>query len=130
MLLSFDLTVIGASGFSIDADISGNLAPRERNLKRWEASSDAPIDLSLDETNKAGWDQFEVNERLYGVKTDYDENIYTTTIDRNNPLYKQRAAAAEKIAREIEASSAMNAHVAEERGQVVPDDSGLREEEK
>jgi PAB1-binding protein PBP1 len=64
------------------------------------------------------------------VKSDYDENIYTTTIDRTNPLYKQRLANAERIAREIENSSAMNSHVAEERGYVVGDDSGMDEEDK
>lgn len=71
-----------------------------------------------------------MNERLYGIKTDYDENFYTTAIDRSSPLYKQRSAAAEKLAREIEASSAMNAHVAEERGLTLPDDSGANEEER
>lgn len=76
------------------------------------------------------WDQFAANERLHGVKTDYDENIYTTTIDRSHPLYKQRQANADRIAREIEAGSALSAHVAEERGLAVPDDSGLDEEDK
>ncbi|KAI9819429.1 MAG: hypothetical protein M1832_003992 [Thelocarpon impressellum] len=126
-----------SSGFRTDADISGNLAKRERNLQRWEPSADANVDMSLESaTNKqtstatGSWDQFEVNERLYGVKTDYDEEIYTTSIDRSNPQYKQRLARAEKIAREIEGGSTMNAHVAEERGQALGDDSGVNEEEK
>lgn len=85
--------------------------------------------MSLDDS-KGGWDQFEANERLYGVKSDYDENIYTTTIDRSNPLYKQRLAQAEKIAQEIVESNALTAHVAEERGQTNPGDSGMDEEDK
>ena len=40
------------------------------------------------------------------------------------------AAKAEKLAREIEGSNPMNAHVAEERGGKVVDESGLDEEEK
>ncbi len=76
------------------------------------------------------WDQFEANERLYGIKTDYDENQYTTVIDRSDPLYKDRSARAERIAREIEASDATNAHVAEERGVARMDDSGIDEEER
>lgn len=119
-----------SSNFKTDTDISGNLAIRERNLQRWEPTFDSNTSLSLDESGKAGWDQFEANERLYGIKSNYDENIYTTTIDRNNPLYKQRAAAAEKIAREIEAGGALNAHVAEERGRGFVDDSGADEEDK
>ena len=86
------------------------------------------MDLSLDSNGK-GWDQFETNERLYGLKTNYDESFYTTTIDKSHPDYKKRAAEADRIAREIEGTSTMNAHVAEERGQKVAD-SGLDEESK
>ncbi|KAI9849347.1 MAG: hypothetical protein M1837_004807 [Sclerophora amabilis] len=126
-----------SSGFRTDADISGNLALRERTLQRWEPSTGPSADLSLEapssgraQAPNASWDQFEENERKFGLKSDYDENLYTTTIDRSNPLYKQRAAAAEKIAREIESGGAMNAHMAEERGHSFGDDSGLDEEEK
>src|SRR5947209_6071885 len=90
-------------GFKTDSDISGNLTSRERTLQRWEPSADTNVDLALENSpTGAGWDQFEVNERLYGLKTDYDENIYTTTIDRSDPAYKAREAAAAKLAREIE----------------------------
>jgi PAB1-binding protein PBP1 len=120
-----------SSGFRTDADISGNLAIRERDLQRWEPSSDVNANLSL-ETSRPGveWDQFNANERLFGVKSNYDESFYTTTIDRTNPQYAEKAARAEKIAREIEASAALNAHVSEERGQIVPEDKGADEEEK
>ena len=106
------------------------MAARERNLQRWEPGADSGKDLSLDASGSAPWDQFEVNARLYGVKTSYDENLYTTSIDRSDPKYNQMAAKAEKLAREIEGSSAMNAHVAEERGGRNVDDSGLDEEDK
>ena len=118
-----------SSGFRTDTDISGNLAGRERELQKWEPSADTTVDLSLDESGP-GWDQFETNERLYGVETDYDESYYTTTIDKTNPRYKQIEAEAERIVREIEGSSAMNAHVAEERGIKPLDDSGIDEEMK
>ncbi|CAI6338275.1 unnamed protein product [Periconia digitata] len=108
----------GASGFRTDTDISGNMAIRERTLQKWEPSSDANVDLSLESTGQSsGWDQFATNERLFGVRSDYDENIYTTTIDRSHPQYAERAAQAEQKAREIEGSSALNAHVNEERFQ-------------
>ena len=63
----------------------------------------------------AAWDQFAENKRRFGITTDYDENIYTTTIDKSHPMYKQRLAEADKKAREIERSAATNSHVAEER---------------
>lgn len=78
-----------------------------------------------------GWDQFAANEKLFGVKSDYDENIYTTTLDRSHPEYQRLEAAAAKIAAEIEGQSTagLNAHVAEERG-ITVDDSGMDEEDK
>ena len=51
------------------------------------------------------WDQFAENERLFGLKTGYDENIYTMPLNRNHPQYEQKAAVADRIAREIEPES-------------------------
>jgi PAB1-binding protein PBP1 len=78
------------------------------------------------------WDQFAENERRFGMKTDYDENIYTTTIDRNHPQYKQRLAEADRKAREIERSATNNSHVAEERivDNVTGGENGVDEEDK
>src|SRR5690606_22117259 len=127
-----NLTCRVGSGFRTDTDISagGGYNNRgERELQRWQPSADVDTNLSLDDSSGAGWDQFAVNERLFGVKTDFDENIYTTKLDKSHPLYRQREQQAAKIAKEIEMGSAMNAHVAEERGLAV-DDSGMDEEDK
>lgn len=131
--------ITSPAGFRTDSDISGHLPTRERPLQPWAPPVGSDMDLSLESSgtlnpNVSGpnraWDQFEANERLYGVKSDYDENIYTTTIDRSDPLYKQKEAAAERIAREIEKENSLNSHVAEERGYALADDSGLNEEDK
>lgn len=120
-----------SSNFRTDTDISGNISIRERTLKRWEPAADVDVDMSLETTTStAGWDQFEANERLFGATTSYDENIYTTRIDRSDPSYKRKEAEAARIAREIESSDANNAHVREERGLAPIDDSGRDEEEK
>ena len=79
------------------------------------------------ESSGGEWDQFKANEERFGVKSDYDENIYTTKIDRNNPLYAMRERKAALIAREIEGDLSTNAHMREERGFR---DDGLDEEEK
>lgn len=78
------------------------------------------------------WDQFAANEALFGLKTDYDENIYTTSIDRSHPKYQQRLAEADKLARDIENSVATNSHIAEERitDNLTADNSGRDEEDK
>ncbi|KAK1751224.1 hypothetical protein QBC47DRAFT_86388 [Echria macrotheca] len=108
------------STFRTDAAISDSRTGPNRELKRWQPDSNdtkaLPQDVSMSLTSSGGgWDQFAENERLFGLKTDYDENIYTTTIDKSHPQYQQRVAAAEKKAREIERSTAMSSHVAEER---------------
>ncbi|GAA5932657.1 uncharacterized protein JCM15063_002168 [Sporobolomyces koalae] len=135
--------------------------PRERDLQAWSAGADAwgagALDdgsngiggLSLDDDlskstsngrrgpgggggNSGGWDQFAANERMYGLKTDYDEEIYTTKLDRNTKDYKDREARAAQLEREIlkgTSGLASNAHMAEERGEQVDDDN-VNEEDR
>lgn len=80
------------------------------------------------------WDQFAANERAFGLRTDYDDEIYTTRLDRSTADFKQREARAAQLEREIlkgstsSTSLAYNAHVAEERGEQVAD--SLDEEER
>lgn len=117
-------------GIRTDTEISGNLAFRERQLQPWTSNAETDVDLSL-EASESGrkWDQFKANEQLFGVKSDYDENIYTTRIDRSNPSYREREAAAIRLAQDIEGTPTTNAHVREERG-MTEEDGGLDEEDK
>ncbi|OAL37299.1 hypothetical protein AYO20_03475 [Fonsecaea nubica] len=117
------------STFQTDTDISGNQARGERELQRWVPEGPDTTDYSLGSANNSTWDQFATNSQLFGAKSTYDENLYTTTIDRNAPSYKRREAEAERIAREIEGSTSTNAHIREERGQALEND-GEDEEEK
>jgi len=121
----------GTATFRTDTDISGHMAVRERNLQKWEPT-EVDAGLALESSGSVNdWDQFATNERMFGLKSNYDETLYTTTINKNDPQYAQRAARAEKIAREIESSSALNAHVREERGgQASAHDAGGDEEDK
>lgn len=118
--------------FRTDTAISGNRAGEQRVLQRWQP--DAPpsnVDHSLEKSGGGSWNQFEANERLFGLKTDYDEHMYTTQIDKSHPRYKERMAAAEKKAKEIEKSVASTSHVAEERVMdFVGGDNGGDEEDK
>ncbi|KAL9586026.1 MAG: hypothetical protein Q9212_001171 [Teloschistes hypoglaucus] len=117
---------VGA-GFRTDTDISGNLIARERNLQRWEPSADAGVEMSLEGSGGA-WDQFQANEQQFGLKSDYNENIYTTSIDKSHPDYRRREAEAIRLAQEIEGGQAENAHVREERGINHPEDNTDEEE--
>ncbi|KAF3359453.1 hypothetical protein VdG1_02008 [Verticillium dahliae VDG1] len=122
-------------GFRTDAAISNSRLGAERTLQPWMPDSTDGMDEGLESSsnkNNAPWDQFAENERRFGIKTDYDENIYTTAIDKSHPQYRERMAAAEKKAREISGSQAATAHVAEERimDYAGGDDRGGDEEDK
>ncbi|KAI8590998.1 hypothetical protein BDZ88DRAFT_413036 [Geranomyces variabilis] len=101
-----------------DTAISGhNGAIRERTLQKWAPDDSSAPAMGLEESSSGigAWDQFATNESKFGVTTDFDEHMYTTTVDKSDPNYKQREAQAIRLAREIERGPANNAHVAEER---------------
>jgi PAB1-binding protein PBP1 len=124
--------MLGASSsFRTDNDISAGWRGRERPLQKWEAAdSGTAIDMSLENGHTGAWDQFAAHKKMTGLESTYDENNYTTPLNRSRPGYDDAARKAEEIAREIEGTSATNAHVAEERGLKPVDDSGLDEESK
>jgi len=63
----------------------------------------------------AAWDQFAANKKLFGVDTKFDENAYTTSIDKSKVGISEAEAA--RIAYEIQNQISDNPHLAEERGQ-------------
>lgn len=75
---------------------------------------------------QSGWNQFEANEKLFGVVSSFDENLYTTKLDKAK-LSAAQSREAERLAQEIERQTSGNFHLQEERGQRVQDD-GLDEE--
>ncbi|CAJ2511734.1 Uu.00g073590.m01.CDS01 [Anthostomella pinea] len=106
------------AGFRTDTAISSARPGRERILQPWVApsgSDGADMPLERPTTGRREWDQFDANKQQFGITTTYDENIYTTPINKNHPDYNKRMAAADRTAREIERSAAATSHVAEER---------------
>ncbi|KAI8873942.1 hypothetical protein GQ42DRAFT_152350 [Ramicandelaber brevisporus] len=75
------------------------------------------------------WDQFEENRRRFGVTSDYNEELYTTKLDRTQPGFEKREREAERLAREIMKGPVSNRHLAEERGLVTELDT-MDEEER
>ncbi|SCU96596.1 LANO_0E13894g1_1 [Lachancea nothofagi CBS 11611] len=120
------------SEFKTDTDISGNKTEiKERKLQKWVPDGQEAFDIDEGlEDSKESWNQFAVNEEKFGIKSTFDEHLYTTRINKSNPNYNQRLKEADKIAKDIESQgSSGNIHLAEERGLVV-DDSGIDEEDK
>ena len=113
-----------SSGFRTDGDI----ARPDRNLagRKLEAVDNSWLSAPKIKNQPARqtpgkkWDQFEANARLFGTKSEFDENHYTTALDAS-ALTPQQRADAEKIAREIEGARTDNVHLAEERGQDIGD---------
>lgn len=124
--------------FRTDKDISKNRSRTDRVLEKWNSESSLATDVDLNkETSQRGgktsWDQFAENERLFGVKTDFDEAHYTTPVGREKMRpeeFKRREVEAERLAKEIltKSGTPMTVHVAEERGLLLPDD--MDEEER
>ncbi len=107
--------------FMTDTAISGGVGPRERELQKW-TPTDALPDLTLETSGTTSWDQFSVNEKKFGVTTDFNEEMYTTKLDKSRPEVKAREAEAARIAAEIERGVVTNVHMAEERGMQVDGD--------
>lgn len=59
-----------------------------------------------------GWDQFETNEVLFGVKSTFNEELYTTKLERG-PQTRELEKQALRIAREIEGEDTHDLHLAE-----------------
>ena len=96
-----------ASGFRSDTEISGSKAGQERELKPWVAPPETGVGQALESSMSSGsWDQFQTNENLFGVTSDYNEDMYTTRIDKSHPNYRQREAAAQRMALRMGDSSA------------------------
>ncbi|PFH52983.1 hypothetical protein AMATHDRAFT_1711 [Amanita thiersii Skay4041] len=114
--------------FRTDTDISQKKVVRERELQAWQPGSDTPNmpPSQNDETfgaasSNTSWDQFAVNEKLFGVRTNFDEDLYTTKLDRSGADFKERERKAQRIANEILGTATSNPHVLEERGHIIDD---------
>jgi len=114
--------VVNSDQIKTDSDISrqavrgGKVAGRA--LQAADSSwLEAPKRVSSDMSSRGGaaWDQFEVNKEKFGVKSTYDENLYTTRLNKTD-LTKEQIAKAEKTASEIMRQTSSNPHLMEERG--------------
>ena len=113
----------GAGGDALEAPPSrtnsssrgGSGGSEAMNWRSKKSPASGGVSGNMDE--KIGnWDQFAANEEKFGVKTSFDENLYTTKLDRDK-IDDAKFKHAERIAREIESQVTTNIHLAEERNQ-------------
>ncbi|KAI3789820.1 hypothetical protein L2E82_02624 [Cichorium intybus] len=118
----------------IDSSISQSRhVDLERELSPWVPDDDNPecpeLDNTFDRHWNRGWDQFEANATLFGVKSTFNEELYTTKLDKG-PKMREREREALRIAREIECEDTHDLHLAEERGIRLNNKFDLDEETK
>ncbi|EMS62163.1 hypothetical protein TRIUR3_01301 [Triticum urartu] len=116
----------------IDSAISRSHFPEERELERWapdEGDSDCIELEKFDRKGHRSWDQFETNAALFGVKSTFNEDLYTTKLERG-PHMRELEKHASRIAREIEGEDTEDLHLAEERGLYLDEDLEHDEEIK
>ncbi|KAH7656547.1 Protein interacting with poly(A)-binding protein [Dioscorea alata] len=104
----------------IDSSISQSQhVELERELKPWTPDKDVPecpeLENIFDGAWNRNWDQFQTNEALFGVKSTFNEELYTTKLERG-PQMREREREATRLAREILEEDTKDLHLAEERG--------------
>ncbi|KAK6911940.1 LsmAD domain [Dillenia turbinata] len=105
----------------IDAFISqSRKVDVERELERWVPDEDDPqwpeSENIFDGHWNRSWDQFETNEALFGVKSTFNEELYTTKLERG-PHMRGLEEEASRIAREIQGEETQDLHIAEDDAQ-------------
>lgn len=103
-----------------------------RTFQQFETSDDDELFGNLEDINRSRgekFDQFEVNEKIFGVKSTYDNDLYTTKLDKDDEFYKLNERKAEEIEKQISLQEISNRHIAEERGIVMQQEDGDDDEE-
>ena len=126
--------------FETDLQISKRKAKKEKEQKKlvkYEINEKdknkyayQSLEDDIQNTNEK-WDQFEINKKKYNVVSTYDENLYTTKLDKKK-ITKEQQDYADKIYNEIKNSSTneKNIHILEYRGIIDEKDGDYDEEEK
>ncbi|KAA8540254.1 hypothetical protein F0562_024183 [Nyssa sinensis] len=118
--LTNELQRVKQQEIMLDSSISQSCyVEGERELERWVPDKDDPqcpeLENIFDGPWNRGWDQFGANEALFGVKSTFDEELYTTRLERG-PQTSELEREASRLAREIEGEETQDLHLAEERG--------------
>ncbi|RDX76156.1 Polyadenylate-binding protein-interacting protein 4 [Mucuna pruriens] len=102
-----------------------------RELQPWVPDEDDPqcpeLENIFDDHWNRGWDQFATNKALFGVKSTFNEELYTTKLEKG-PQTRDLEKQALRIAREIEGEETQDLHLAEERGLQLHEDFDIDEE--
>ena len=84
-----------------------------------------------DENDDENWDQFELNKKMYNVVSTYDENLYTTKLDKDK-ISEEEKIIVDKMYKEIMNSDSKekDLQVLEDRGIIKQKEDEFDEEDK
>ena len=123
--------------FKLDSDISNinNIysSKAEEKLVKYEVKEEDKniyMNKKLEDDEDENWDQFELNKKMYNVVSTYDENLYTTKLDKNK-ITEEDKKYADKMYKEIMSSSnnENDIHILEDRG-IIQENDDFDEEDK
>lgn len=123
--------------FKLDSDISNinNIysSKAEEKLIKYEVKEEDKniyMNKKLEDDEDENWDQFELNKKMYNVVSTYDENLYTTKLDKNK-ITEEDKKYADKMYKEIMSSSnnENDIHILEDRG-IIQQNDDFDEEDK
>ena len=125
------------NAFKVDSQISKKNINKKREEKlvkyeiKPEDKNNKYINQTLEDEEDTNWDQFELNKKVYNVISTYDENLYTTKLDKNK-ITEEDKKFADKIYNEIMKTNKdeKNVHILEERGLLQQKDNDMDEEDK
>ena len=125
------------NAFLVDSQIPKkniNIKKEEKLVKyeiKAEDKNNKYINQTLEDEEDTNWDQFELNKKVYNVISTYDENLYTTKLDKNK-ITEEDKKFADKIYNEIMKTNKdeKNVHILEERGVLQQKDNDMDEEDK
>ena len=106
----------GRAANSRAAALAGNNHKHNTNNNNTTPSTTGGLQGSI-----GTWDQFQANEELFNVQASFDENMYTTELDKS-ALDSSKIQRAEQLAKEIEGTASSNIHVQQERNQSTAQD--------
>ena len=123
--------------FKLDSDISNinntYSSNAEEKLVKYEVKEEDKniyMNKKLEDDEDENWDQFELNKKMYNVVSTYDENLYTTKLDKNK-ITEEDKKYADKMYKEIMSSSnnENDIHILEDRG-IIQQNDDFDEEDK
>ena len=125
------------NAFLVDSQIPKkniNIKKEEKLVKyeiKAEDKNNKYINQALEDEEDTNWDQFELNKKVYNVISTYDENLYTTKLDKNK-ITEEDKKFADKMYNEIMNTNKdeKNVHILEDRGVIQQKDNDMDEEDK